>query len=111
MKTVFRGNSTHITIIIYLFFFLPYFKIYFYFSWKELFPHILKIVSEIKLIRTEEFEMSGGDYKEMIITDICRFKVQPNISVALALMFRYFSLWLHFTHKYIISIEIFSITL
>lgn len=57
-------------------------------SWKELFPHILKIVSEIKLIRTEEFEMSGADYKEMIITDICRSKVQPNISVALALMFR-----------------------
>jgi len=57
-----------------------------------LFPHILKIVSEIKLIRTEEFEMSGADYKEMIITDICRFKVQPNISVALALMFRYFFL-------------------
>lgn len=57
-------------------------------SWKELFPHILKIVSEIKLIRTEELEMTGADYKEMIITDICRFKVQPNISVALALMFR-----------------------
>jgi len=54
------------------------------------FPHILKIVSEIKLIRTEELEMTGADYKEMIITDICRFKVQPNISVALALMFRYF---------------------
>uniref|UniRef100_A0A2H8TUM8 Fanconi anemia group I n=1 Tax=Melanaphis sacchari TaxID=742174 RepID=A0A2H8TUM8_9HEMI len=57
-------------------------------SWKELLPHILKIVSEIKLIRTEEIEMTGADYKEMIITDICRFKVQPNISVALALMFR-----------------------
>jgi len=68
---------------------------YFYFSWKELFPHILKIVSEIKLIRTEELEMTGADYKEMIITDICRFKVQPNISVALALMFRYFPLYLH----------------
>jgi len=57
-----------------------------------LFPHILKIVSEIKLIRTEELEMTGADYKEMIITDICRFKVQPNISVALAVMFRYFSI-------------------
>ncbi|KAF0765834.1 Fanconi anemia group I protein, partial [Aphis craccivora] len=53
---------------------------------KELFSHILKIVSEIKLIRSKEFEMSGADYKEMIITKICCSKVQPNISVALSLI-------------------------
>jgi len=53
-----------------------------------LIPQILKIVSEIKTISTEGLEMSGADYKEMIISDICRFKAQSNIIVPLALMFR-----------------------
>jgi len=46
------------------------------------------MVSEIKIILTEGLEMSGSEYKEMIITDICRHKVKSNIIVPLALMFR-----------------------
>lgn len=46
------------------------------------------MVSEIKVIITEGLEMTGAEYKEMIITDICRSKVQTNITVPLALMFR-----------------------
>lgn len=53
-------------------------------------PQILKMISEVKVVRTEGLEMTGIEYKEMIITDICRFKVQTNIIVPLALMFRYF---------------------
>lgn len=55
-------------------------------------PQILKMISEIKVVRTEGLEITGTEFKEMIITDICRFKVQTNITVALALMFRYFFL-------------------
>lgn len=60
----------------------------FNFSWKELIPQIFKIVSEIKLLTADGIQMTGAEYKELIITDICRRKVQSNITVSLALMFR-----------------------
>lgn len=62
--------------------------LFIFFSWKELIPQILKMVSEIKTLSTEEIEMSGADYKEMIITDMCRSKVQSKIAIPLALMYR-----------------------
>lgn len=65
-------------------------------------PQILRILSEVKLLRTEGLEMSGAEYKEMIITDICRCKVQTNITVALALMFRCV-LFRYFLHKYTLT--------
>lgn len=51
------------------------------------------MVSEIKLINTEGLEMTGAEYKELIITDICRYKVETGITVHLALMFRYYLLF------------------
>lgn len=33
--------------------------------------------------------MTGVAYKEIVINDICHYKVQPNIIVRLALLFRY----------------------
>ncbi|VVC36857.1 Hypothetical protein CINCED_3A015403 [Cinara cedri] len=57
-------------------------------SWKELLPQIFKIISEIKVLTADGLEMTGAEYQEMIITDICRCKVQTNITVPLALMFR-----------------------
>lgn len=61
-------------------------------------PQILKMISEVKVVRTEGLEMTGIEYKEMIITDICRFKVQTNIIVPLALMFRYLFIVQLFIH-------------
>ncbi|XP_050438236.1 Fanconi anemia group I protein-like [Adelges cooleyi] len=57
-------------------------------SWKELIPQILKILSEVKTLRTEGLELTGAEYKEMIIKDICRYRVELNSIVPLALMFR-----------------------
>ncbi|XP_050532964.1 Fanconi anemia group I protein-like isoform X2 [Daktulosphaira vitifoliae] len=56
--------------------------------WKEIMPQILKIISEEKSLKIESLELSGADYKEMIIKDICHFKVESDIIVPLALMFR-----------------------
>lgn len=90
-KTACRGNRLGFFIIIILI--VLRYKILknnlsFNFSWKELLPQIFKIVSEIKVLTADGLEMTGAEYQEMIITDICRCKVQLNITVPLALMFR-----------------------
>lgn len=46
------------------------------------------MVSEVHVLTADGLEMTGSDYKEMIITDICRYNVQTNIAIAIALMFR-----------------------
>lgn len=40
------------------------------------------------MLTVDGIEMTGLVYKENIITDICHYKVQTNIVVALAAMFR-----------------------
>ncbi|XP_050526595.1 Fanconi anemia group I protein-like isoform X2 [Daktulosphaira vitifoliae] len=56
--------------------------------WKELMPQMLKIISEENTVRTEGIELSGVDFKEKIIKDICCSKVDVDIILPLALMFR-----------------------
>lgn len=54
--------------------------------------------------------MTGVAYKEIVINDICHYKVRSNITVGLALMFRYSIFVLNITpiyaylYTYILSI-------
>lgn len=46
------------------------------------------MISEIKVLTVGGLEMTGAEYKEMIIIDICRNKIQTNVTVPVAFMLR-----------------------
>lgn len=57
-------------------------------SWKELIYHILKTISEIKVLTVEGLEITGVKYKEINITDTYCNKIQTNITTTVVFMLR-----------------------
>ena len=58
------------------------------FSWKDVLPLLLETLKEEKYINYKGSEVSGAEYKSLIVISICSTEWDPKISTSLAKMFR-----------------------
>ncbi|KAK9874973.1 hypothetical protein WA026_005789 [Henosepilachna vigintioctopunctata] len=57
------------------------------FSWKELFPEVISILSDQEVVDVDGTEMSGTEYKKQLLNTLCMMQWSPGRAVTIASMF------------------------
>ncbi|KAK2584369.1 hypothetical protein KPH14_006755 [Odynerus spinipes] len=56
-------------------------------SWKDLLPVLLEILEQEKYVNYMDLEVTGNEYKSLIVKSICNSNWEPDVAVCLAKMF------------------------